>query len=97
MTYMQARPMLGHSIIVNSLLCMTLQNVTEPSHSFLLGTAIVTDTKAALWTDGRYYLQAEAQMDDNWTLMKEGELFSCRLLHLLDRSVGRSVGQSIIP
>lgn len=38
----------------------------------LLGTAIVTETKAALWTDGRYFLQAEAQMDENWLLMKEG-------------------------
>lgn len=36
------------------------------------GTAIVTETKAAMWTDGRYFLQAEAQMDENWLLMKEG-------------------------
>jgi len=25
-----------------------------------------------MWTDGRYYLQARAQMDDNWLLMKDG-------------------------
>ena len=37
-----------------------------------LGTAIVTETKAAMWTDGRYYLQSRAQMDDNWLLMKDG-------------------------
>lgn len=36
------------------------------------GTAVVTETKAALWTDGRYFLQAERQMDSNWTLMKMG-------------------------
>ncbi|XP_069165521.1 xaa-Pro aminopeptidase 1 isoform X2 [Procambarus clarkii] len=36
------------------------------------GTAIVTDTDAALWTDGRYHLQASQQMDENWTLMKQG-------------------------
>ncbi|KAK7498449.1 hypothetical protein BaRGS_00010403 [Batillaria attramentaria] len=36
------------------------------------GTAIVTDSKAALWTDGRYYLQADKQLDSNWTLMKDG-------------------------
>lgn len=36
------------------------------------GTAIVTDTLAALWTDGRYFLQAEKQLDSNWTLMKHG-------------------------
>ena len=32
----------------------------------------MTESKAALWTDGRYYLQAEAQLDANWTLMKDG-------------------------
>ncbi|XP_048237381.1 xaa-Pro aminopeptidase 1-like [Haliotis rufescens] len=36
------------------------------------GTAIVTESKAALWTDGRYFLQAEKQLDSNWTLMKTG-------------------------
>ena len=25
-----------------------------------------------MWTDGRYYLQARAEMDDNWLLMKDG-------------------------
>ncbi|XP_015747248.1 PREDICTED: xaa-Pro aminopeptidase 1-like, partial [Acropora digitifera] len=34
--------------------------------------AVVTETKAALWTDGRYYLQAESQLDSNWILMKDG-------------------------
>jgi len=36
------------------------------------GTAIVTEDHACLWTDGRYFVQAEQQMDSNWTLMKEG-------------------------
>ncbi|KAM8924169.1 xaa-Pro aminopeptidase 1 [Pelodytes ibericus] len=36
------------------------------------GTAIVTEQKAALWTDGRYFLQAAQQLDCNWTLMKMG-------------------------
>ncbi|XP_055587081.1 xaa-Pro aminopeptidase ApepP-like [Uranotaenia lowii] len=37
------------------------------------GTAIITLDKAALWTDSRYHLQAEAQLDgDHWTLMKQG-------------------------
>uniref|UniRef100_A0A672TAV9 X-prolyl aminopeptidase (aminopeptidase P) 1, soluble n=1 Tax=Sinocyclocheilus grahami TaxID=75366 RepID=A0A672TAV9_SINGR len=36
------------------------------------GTAIVTEQDAALWTDGRYFLQASQQMDNNWTLMKMG-------------------------
>lgn len=25
-----------------------------------------------MWTDGRYYQQARSQMDNNWTLMKDG-------------------------
>ncbi|CAL8143709.1 unnamed protein product [Orchesella dallaii] len=36
------------------------------------GTAIVTPSKALMWTDGRYFLQATQQMDSNWTLMKIG-------------------------
>ncbi|KAJ9577057.1 hypothetical protein L9F63_006337 [Diploptera punctata] len=36
------------------------------------GTAIVTETEACLWTDGRYFLQAKEEMDEKWTLMKEG-------------------------
>ena len=37
------------------------------------GTAIITAKEALLWTDGRYFLQAASQMDENWTLMKEGQ------------------------
>lgn len=36
------------------------------------GTAVITDTDACMWTDGRYFLQASEEMDCNWTLMKEG-------------------------
>ncbi|XP_050729076.1 xaa-Pro aminopeptidase 1-like isoform X2 [Eriocheir sinensis] len=36
------------------------------------GTAVITLKDAALWTDGRYYLQASQEMDNNWTLMKQG-------------------------
>jgi Xaa-Pro aminopeptidase len=36
------------------------------------GTAIVTTNHAALWTDGRYYLQAAEQLSDDWKLMKSG-------------------------
>ncbi|XP_054167051.1 xaa-Pro aminopeptidase 1-like [Oppia nitens] len=35
------------------------------------GTAIITSKDALLWTDGRYFLQAEKQLDHNWTLMKD--------------------------
>ncbi|XP_061176381.1 xaa-Pro aminopeptidase ApepP-like [Saccostrea echinata] len=37
------------------------------------GYAIVTKMQAALWTDARYFLQAEDEMDCNWILMKWGE------------------------
>nr|XP_043620664.1 aminopeptidase P2 [Erigeron canadensis] len=36
------------------------------------GTAIVTRHKAALWTDGRYFLQAEKQLSPSWILMRAG-------------------------
>ncbi|KAI0674634.1 Creatinase/aminopeptidase [Trametes maxima] len=36
------------------------------------GTAIVTPKGAYLFTDGRYFLQAAKQLDQNWTLMKQG-------------------------
>jgi len=36
------------------------------------GCAIVTLDKAFLFTDGRYFLQADKQLDGNWTLMKQG-------------------------
>lgn len=40
------------------------------------GTIIVTNEKALLWTDGRYFLQAINEFDppQDWTLMKEGVL-----------------------
>lgn len=37
------------------------------------GTALVTMSNAYLWTDGRYFLQAEQQLSSDWTLMKSGE------------------------
>ncbi|KAL5732020.1 Xaa-Pro aminopeptidase [Ranunculus cassubicifolius] len=36
------------------------------------GTAVVTKDKAALWTDGRYFLQAEKQLSPSWMLMRAG-------------------------
>nr|CAD7264995.1 unnamed protein product [Timema shepardi]CAD7575794.1 unnamed protein product [Timema californicum] len=36
------------------------------------GTAIITESAALMWTDGRYYLQAIEEMGEGWTLMKEG-------------------------
>lgn len=36
------------------------------------GEAVVTLDKAALWTDGRYHLQADEEINCKWLLMKQG-------------------------
>lgn len=36
------------------------------------GIAVITGDKAALSTDGRYFLQAGRQLDSNWELLKQG-------------------------
>ena len=36
------------------------------------GTAVVTQDAAALWTDGRYFLQAEKELGEGWELMRAG-------------------------
>lgn len=36
------------------------------------GTCVVTATKALLWTDGRYFKQAEDELAEAWTLMRSG-------------------------
>uniref|UniRef100_A0A803SZB3 X-prolyl aminopeptidase 2 n=1 Tax=Anolis carolinensis TaxID=28377 RepID=A0A803SZB3_ANOCA len=40
------------------------------------GTGVVTLQKAALFTDSRYWIQAERQMDCNWELQKSGWILS---------------------
>lgn len=37
------------------------------------GTALILQDKALLWTDGRYFLQCEMELSDDWTLMKSGQ------------------------
>ncbi|XP_003424313.2 xaa-Pro aminopeptidase ApepP [Nasonia vitripennis] len=34
------------------------------------GDALITEDKAVFWTDGRYFIQADSQLDCNWILMK---------------------------
>lgn len=36
------------------------------------GLAVITIEQAALWTDGRYHEQAEQELCEDWTLMKQG-------------------------
>ncbi|EPS62518.1 hypothetical protein M569_12271 [Genlisea aurea] len=37
------------------------------------GLALITANEALLWTDGRYFLQAEKQLSKQWKLMRMGE------------------------
>ncbi|KAJ9117400.1 hypothetical protein QFC24_006496 [Naganishia onofrii] len=48
------------------------------------GRALVTDSEALLWTDGRYFLQAGKELDPKcWTLMKAGLPDTLTLAELL--------------
>ncbi|XP_052005994.1 xaa-Pro aminopeptidase 2 isoform X2 [Xyrauchen texanus] len=40
------------------------------------GTAVITQSKAVLWTDSRYWIQAERQMDCNWELKRDVSIHS---------------------
>jgi hypothetical protein len=44
----------------------------EFSTTLLHHLLVVTLEKAALWTDGRYYLQASQQLSSSWILQKAG-------------------------
>ena len=37
------------------------------------GTAVITEKHALLWTDNRYFIQAEQELGPDWTLMRQGE------------------------
>lgn len=48
-----------------------MEYVTGFSGSY--GTAVIAENSAALWTDSRYFIQAEHQLDNQtWILMKMG-------------------------
>ncbi|XP_004713130.1 xaa-Pro aminopeptidase 2 [Echinops telfairi] len=56
------------------------------------GTAVVTLAKAALWTDSRYWTQAERQMDCNWELHQEVGTTPIVTWLLTEISAGQRVG-----
>ncbi|XP_074863802.1 xaa-Pro aminopeptidase 2 [Carettochelys insculpta] len=56
------------------------------------GTGVVTTGKAALWTDSRYWTQAERQMDCNWELKKTGWTDSIGEWLLQEVPAGESIG-----
>uniref|UniRef100_A0A3B5MCX6 Xaa-Pro aminopeptidase 2 n=1 Tax=Xiphophorus couchianus TaxID=32473 RepID=A0A3B5MCX6_9TELE len=56
------------------------------------GTAVVTQTKAALWTDSRYWVQAERQMDCNWELQKDVSIISVAEWLISEVPAGGNIG-----
>ena len=48
---------------------------------------MVTMDEAAVWVDGRYFIQAERQLDCNWILMKLGIYVLCfvKLISVVDK------------
>ncbi|CAB1113141.1 unnamed protein product [Ectocarpus sp. CCAP 1310/34] len=52
------------------------------------GTALVTHTKALMWTDGRYFLQASQQLSADWMLMRLGEKDVPTLEQWLEQEAG---------
>ncbi|XP_046392422.1 xaa-Pro aminopeptidase 1-like [Ischnura elegans] len=58
------------------------------------GTAVVTMDKAALWTDGRYYVQADRELGCEWMLMREGRPEVPSIPQWLNETIGpgRKVG-----
>ncbi|XP_077433855.1 xaa-Pro aminopeptidase 2 isoform X1 [Vanacampus margaritifer] len=56
------------------------------------GTAVVTPGKAALWTDSRYWVQAERQMDCNWELQKDVSISSIAEWLISDVPNGGQIG-----
>ncbi|KAJ8351198.1 hypothetical protein SKAU_G00226740 [Synaphobranchus kaupii] len=56
------------------------------------GTAVVTQTQALLWTDSRYWIQAERQMDCNWELVKDSFISSITDWLIAHLSEGEEIG-----
>lgn len=55
------------------------------------GTAVITMTEAGLWTDGRYFVQAERQLEGSTvTLYRMGEEEYLRLTSSLRRNCRRT-------
>ncbi|NXU59770.1 XPP2 aminopeptidase, partial [Turnix velox] len=56
------------------------------------GTGVVTQNKASLWTDSRYWTQAERQLDCNWELQRTTWIESIGLWILEEVPEGGSIG-----
>jgi len=58
----------------------------------IAGTAVILQSQALLWTDGRYFTQATQELSADWTLMKSGtpgtlEIPAWLVAHLAENSV----------
>ncbi|TRY74247.1 hypothetical protein DNTS_020517 [Danionella cerebrum] len=56
------------------------------------GTAVVTQDKAVLWTDSRYWIQAERQLDCNWELERDSSTHSVTNWIIMEIPEGDEVG-----
>ncbi|XP_046876758.1 xaa-Pro aminopeptidase 2 [Hypomesus transpacificus] len=56
------------------------------------GTVVVTQKRAVLWTDSRYWTQAERQLDCNWELEKDVSISSLTDWLILEVAQGGAVG-----
>ncbi|EPY29363.1 metallo-peptidase, Clan MG, Family M24 [Angomonas deanei] len=52
------------------------------------GTALITEKRALLWTDGRYWTEAESSLYPEFELMKQGKLGEPTLEEWLEREMG---------
>ena len=58
------------------------------------GFAVVTLSSAAVWVDGRYYIQGEEQLDCNWLMMRSDEPSTPDWVDWLEREVPD--GQAVV-
>jgi hypothetical protein len=61
----------SHSTFHCTYVCILLSSY---KYTCILGTAVVTLDKAALWTDGRTFQKAIDNVDCGWTVYKRGTL-----------------------
>eukprot|EP00612_Vaucheria_litorea_P004580 CAMPEP_0171461600 /NCGR_PEP_ID=MMETSP0945-20130129/5981_1 /TAXON_ID=109269 /ORGANISM="Vaucheria litorea, Strain CCMP2940" /LENGTH=590 /DNA_ID=CAMNT_0011987975 /DNA_START=258 /DNA_END=2030 /DNA_ORIENTATION=- len=61
------------------------------------GTVIITQSEKLLWTDGRYFLQAEDELDETWKVMKQGMTNVPTLVDWLVKNVSRKGTVGIDP
>ena len=52
---------------------------------------------SALWTDGRYFLQADMELDCNWILQKAGRCFQTGLQHCTNIPQGVALIRAVRP